>query len=134
VAAPHARISELLRAHRIQPSAQRVAVAAYVLAATEHPTAEEVHARVRARFPMISRATIYNTLRAFVDGGLLRELTLHEGRVVYDPNLRPHHHFIDERTGRIEDLPWEALEVKRVEALKGFDVRDYSVVIRGRRK
>jgi Fe2+ or Zn2+ uptake regulation protein len=129
------RLPQLLRAYGIQPSAQRVAVAGYVLDTQEHPTAEQVFERVRDKFPVISRATIYNTLKTFVERGLLREMTLHEGRTVYDPNLQRHHHFIDEATGQIHDVPWDALEVQRVDGLRGeFEVRDYAVVLRGHRK
>ena len=117
----------------IQPSAQRVAVADYVLGTDDHPSAEQVWARVKERFPMLSRATVYNTLNLFVEKGLLRELVIAEGKVVFDPKLTPHHHFIDEDTQSIVDVPWEALQVKNVDALRGFDVREYQVVMRGRR-
>ncbi|MFT3913160.1 MAG: transcriptional repressor [Anaeromyxobacteraceae bacterium] len=82
----------------------------------------------------MSRATVYNTLNRFVREGILRTLVLAEGRVVFDPNVSPHHHFIDEATGRIHDIPWDALRVSRVEALEGLDVREYQVVLRGRQK
>jgi Fe2+ or Zn2+ uptake regulation protein len=111
-----------------------MAVAEYVLGTEAHPSAEQVWARVRERFPMISRATVYNTLNLFVEKGLLRPLALAEGRVVFDPNLEPHHHFIDEATGAIHDVPWDAVEVRRVGELRGLDVREYQVVMRGRRK
>ena len=127
------RISERLRRAGVQPSAQRTAVASYVLHTDSHPSADQVFARVRASFPMISRATVYNTLNLLVRKGLLRQLVLSEGKVVFDPNVAAHHHFIDEATGAIEDVPWEAVEVRRVEDLKGLDVREYQVVMRGRR-
>ena len=124
---------ELLRTHGIQPSAQRVAVGEYVLGTAAHPSADQVFAAVRKGFPMLSRATVYNTLNLFVDKGLLRGLVLAEGRVVFDPRLDRHHHFVDDVTGEIQDLPWEALQVKNVERLEGLDVREYQVVVRGRR-
>ena len=123
-----------LREHGIQPSAQRIAVAQYVLDTSKHPSADQVLEEVGGRFPMLSRATVYNTLNLFVEKGLLRELVLAEGRTVFDPNLAPHHHFIDDRTGAISDVPWSALRVSRVDTLDGLDVREYSVVLRGRRK
>ena len=126
-------VVHLLKQRGIQPSAQRVAVAAYVLFTARHPTAEAVCSAVREGFPMLSRATVYNTLHLFVAKGLLRELTLDEGRVVFDSNVSKHHHFIDERSGRIFDVPWEALDVNRVELLQGFRVHDYQVVLRGRK-
>lgn len=126
-------IGALLRQHGIQPSAQRVAVARYVLSACDHPSADRVFAKVRRGFPTLSRATVYNTLHLFVEKGLLQALVLAEGRVVYDPKLEPHHHFIDEASGRIHDVPWDALEVRRLGSLSGYDVRQYQVVMRGRR-
>lgn len=126
-------VVDVLEQAGIQPSAQRVAVADYVLGTDDHPSAEQVWARVKERFPVLSRATVYNTLNLFVEKGLLRELVIAEGKVVFDPKLSPHHHFIDEDTQSIVDIPWEALQVKNVEALRGFDVREYQVVMRGRR-
>jgi len=125
--------AERLRQSGIQPSTQRVAVAEYVLATDAHPSAEKVWEEVKARVPTISRATVYNTLNLFVRKGLLRQLQLAEGRVGFDPNVEPHHHFIDEATGLVHDVPWDALEVRRVEALRGLEVREYQVVLRGRR-
>ena len=118
----------------IQPSAQRVAIAQYVLATDEHPSADQVFERVREGFPMVSRATVYNTLNTFVEKGLLRELILAEGKVVFDPKVEKHHHFIDESTGAIFDIPWESLSVSKVNALRGFQVNEYQVVLRGIRK
>ncbi len=123
-----------MEAHGIKPSAQRVAIADYVLHTDEHPSADEVWERVKRVFPMVSRATVYNTLNLFVAKGLLRHLVLTEGRLVFDSNVDKHHHFIDEETGKIYDLPWDTLEVSRVEQLKGFDVRDYQVLVRGKKR
>jgi Fe2+ or Zn2+ uptake regulation protein len=125
-------VVELLSEHGIRPSAQRVAVAQYILLTDEHPSADRVWARVRTRFPMISRATVYNTLNLFVEKGLVRSLVIAEGRTVFDPNVGRHHHFIDEATGQIYDVPWNAVQVSRVGAIDGFDVREYQVVMRGR--
>ncbi len=126
-------LADTLRHHGIQPSAQRLAVAGYVLHTEAHPSADQVFAEVRSRVPMIARATVYNTLNLFVRKKLLRQLVLAAGRVVFDPNVAPHHHFIDEATGQIHDIPWDALDVRRVEALKGLNVREYQVVLCGRK-
>ena len=110
-----------------------MAVARYVLHTDEHPSADEVLTRVRRRFPHVSRATVYNTLNLFVKVGLLRQFVLNEGRVVFDPRTEDHHHFIDDETGEIQDVPWDAIEVSNVARLKGLDVREYQVVMRGKK-
>ena len=127
-------VVEKLRGHGVQPSALRVAVGEYVLATKEHPSAERVFSRVKRRFPMVSRATVYNTLNLFVEKGLLQQLVLSGGHVVFDPCVENHHHFVDEETGKIHDIPWAAIEVKGVGRLKGFDVRKFHVVLKGRHR
>ena len=125
-------VESILRKHEIQPTVQRVTVAGYVLFTDEHPSAEQVFARVKQLVPVLSRATVYNTLNLLVEKGLLRELVLSEGNVVFDPNVDKRHHLIDEDSGRIHDVPWEALKVANVDGLTDFEVRDYQVVLRGR--
>lgn len=126
-------VVRILEERGIHPSAQRVAVAEYVLHTTEHRAADKVWAGVQENFPMISRATVYNTLHLFVEKGLLRELHLAPDSVLFDPNTDRHHHFIDEDTGRIYDIPWNQVEVSNAKPLPGFEVLDYQVVMRGRR-
>jgi Fe2+ or Zn2+ uptake regulation protein len=124
----------LLRNHGVQPSPQRVALAEYVLFTDEHPSADRVWEKVKLAQPTLSRATVYNTLNLFVEKGLLRQYFLSEGRMVFDPKVERHHHFIDDETGDIVDIPWDALSVGSVDRLRGFDVRELQVVLRGRRK
>lgn len=127
-------VESTLRDRGIQPSAQRVAVAEYVLRTAEHPSADLVWRRVRERFPWISRATIYNTLHLFVEKGLLQRLTIAEESVVFDPITATHHHFIDDETGAIHDVPWERVQVCNIESLRDYEVEHYQVVMRGKLK
>ena len=128
------KTAALLKEHGINPSAQRVAIAQYVLHTERHPTAEQVIDRVMKKFPLVSRATVYNTLNLFVEKGLLRRYALARGNVVFDPNIDNHHHFIDETTGAIHDIPWDAVQVSNMESLAGFEIEQYQVVMRGRKK
>ncbi|HVP39368.1 MAG TPA: Fur family transcriptional regulator [Candidatus Saccharimonadales bacterium] len=123
----------LLRLRGIRPTPQRLAVADCVLGTRTHPSADEVLAQVRRSCPALSRGTVYNTLNLFVRKGLLRTQVLRGGKVVFDPRTETHHHFIDERTGKIYDIPWDAVRVVGEGALPGFEVREYQVVMRGRR-
>jgi Fur family iron response transcriptional regulator len=125
---------QALRTHGIQPTAQRLAVARFVLDADSHPTADEVWEKVRQRSPTLSRATVYNTLNLFVEKGLLRTQAVREGALVFDPRVARHHHFIDEETGAIHDVPWEAVKVTGEKSLQGYEVKDYQVVMRGKRR
>lgn len=128
------QIAGILREKGIQPSAQRVAVASYVLFTRAHPTADHVWSEVKKDFPVISRATVYNTLNLFVDKGLLQSPALDEGAAVFDANVEPHHHFVDVESGQVIDIPVGQLRVDGVHDLDGLDVEDFTVVLRGRRR
>lgn len=123
-----------LKKANIKPSAQRLAIAEYVLTTVEHPSADEVWQKVRAGFPMVSRATVYNTLNLFVERGLLRTYTINEGHVVFDPNTSDHNHFVDEVTGAIEDLPLGVLKVSTEGLQDKYEISDCHVILRGRKK
>ncbi|HKO01109.1 MAG TPA: transcriptional repressor, partial [Thermoanaerobaculia bacterium] len=73
-------------------------------------------------------------LNLFVEKGLLRELHLAPDSVVFDPKLETHHHFIDESTGAIHDIPWDKVQVCNLESMRGFNVREYQVVMRGTKR
>jgi Fe2+ or Zn2+ uptake regulation protein len=124
----------MLRKCGIQPTPQRLAVVEYILGTKDHPSADQVLEKVKADCPTISRATVYNTLNLLAEKGLIRTQVLKEGTVVFDPNIRLHHHFVDEDTGKIYDIPWDALKVSGEESLKEYDIREYQVVIRGRKR
>lgn len=128
----HDEIEARLRERGVQPTAQRIAICRFVLCEADHPTADQVKAWADANFPMMSLATVYNTLGTLVTAGLLKELRFpHTDKVVYDDNTLPHHHFYDEDTGKLMDLsPDEVL----VEASLGreFSVSSISVLITGK--
>ncbi len=121
-----------LQGARIRPTAQRIAVARFVLGEADHPTAEQVKAHLDQQGQVASLATVYNTLELFVARGLLRRLKLpHANHVVYDDNLSAHHHFIDERTRTLFDVPAHLVRIKG-DLGPGFEVKDVQVVFRGR--
>ncbi|HVE13413.1 MAG TPA: Fur family transcriptional regulator [Elusimicrobiota bacterium] len=127
-------IESRLRAAGVQPTAQRLAIARFVLGAAEHPSAEDVKAWADENFHKLSLATVYNTLGALVRAGLLKEVRLpHNDRVVYDDNVSEHYHFLDERTGKIFDVDPARVAV-RPRLGKEFRVRGVEVLLRGTRE
>jgi Fe2+ or Zn2+ uptake regulation protein len=116
----------LLRSVGLQPTPQRLAVARSVLGTTSHPSADEVLEKARRECPTLSRATVYNTLTRLAERGLVRPQAIREGAVVFDAHVERHHHFIDEA--------WDALDVSGAANLPDYHVREYQVVMRGRRR
>ena len=133
-------VSDRLLAAGVQASAQRLTIGEYVLFTEDHPSADEVIERLEkkaargALMAKISRATVYNTLNLFVEKGLLRELIIEEGHVVFDPRMDPHHHFLDTESGEIVDVPFDAVPIGPLSHLDEFKVDEVQIVLRGTRK
>lgn len=96
----------------LRATPQRELVYRSLLQQRDHPTAEEVFARVKSEMPSISLATVYNCLETLVQCRLIRQVNHERSSTRYCPNLRPHAHFHDETTGEIHDvdLPAALLE------------------------
>src|SRR5450432_2046576 len=100
----HAALCERLKACAIRPTPQREVVLKVILEKRDHPTADEIFARVKSRLPTISLATVYNCLETLVQCGLVRQVNLERAPTRYCPNLHEHAHFHDETTGKIHDV------------------------------
>jgi Fur family transcriptional regulator, iron response regulator len=131
---PVKNLMETLRQYGIQPTPQRLEVARYILECDRHFSAEQALAIVTERCPTISRATVYNTLNILVEKGLVAARVLREGAVVFDSRVSRHHHLIDIDTDEIHDIDWGKLKVSGTRSIDGFEVQDYHVVLRGRKK
>ena len=127
-------VVQLLSRCGVKATPQRIVVTQHILNSRTHPSADDVWEQVRRTCPTLSRATVYNTLNLLVEKGLIRMQNLTEGAAAFEPRAAPHHHFIDEQTGRIYDIPWDALKVTGEEDLQGFEVREYQVTLRGRKR
>jgi Fur family iron response transcriptional regulator len=126
-------VAERLRARGIVPTHQRIEIAFVLLERCEHLSADQILALVNARHAETSKATVYNTLRLFLDKQLIRELIVDPSRVFYDPNTVPHHHFYDVVTGRLTDIPADAVRVEALPAPPPGTVTDgVDVIIRTR--
>lgn len=126
-------VTELLRSKGINPTTQRVEIAHFLLKKPRHISADEIFHRLNEEYELVSQATIYNTLRLFVERGVVRELLVSPDRVYYDSNISEHHHFIDIDTGEILDLPVDAVEQVWLDSLDA-DVVDVSLIVKGKLK
>jgi Fur family transcriptional regulator, peroxide stress response regulator len=75
-----------------------------------HPSPEEVFAIVREQVPSISLGTVYKTIHAFLDSGLLREVSLHHGTLRIEANTEPHHHLVCRKCRAVFDIPESEFE------------------------
>jgi Fur family transcriptional regulator, iron response regulator len=126
-----------LAAAGLRPTRQRLALAALLVGdgRDRHVTAEGLYAAARDRGEKVSLATVYNTLRAFCEAGLLNEITVDATRSYFDTRTDDHPHFFWEDSQHLTDAPADQLRIERLpEAPAGSEVARVDVVIRLRRK
>lgn len=117
-----ARLDELiakLRAKGYRMTPQRRAVLKVLVTSGNHPSAEQVHARLCEEFPGISLGTIYKTVALLKEQGELLEVALCDGCNHYDV-LRPypHPHLICVRCKSVVDLELTSVEQTSAEVAR----------------
>jgi Fur family iron response transcriptional regulator len=129
-----ARARSILEQRGVRPTSQRVRVAELLLTSPRHLTAEQILASLRQSSGRVSKATVYNTLKLFVEQGLARQIHADPERCVYDSTMSPHHHFQNLDTGEMIDIRPEDLAFAKMPPLPpGTEIADVEVVIRLRR-
>lgn len=125
-------VRERLKGSGLRPTRQRVALGNLLFGrGHRHVSAECLHEEaVAARVP-VSLATVYNTLHQFTEVGLLREIAVDGTKTYFDTNTDDHHHFFDETSGAVTDIPSETFALTRVpEAPEGMEISRVDVVVR----
>ncbi|MFN3651517.1 MAG: Fur family transcriptional regulator [Armatimonadota bacterium] len=107
------RLIDDCRARGIKVTPQRTAIFEALLRHPGHPSADEVYQEVLQRYPMLSFATVYNTLQLLTEMGQVREVIVDELRRRYDLNAAPHQHAVCRLCHRIEDVPIRAEDALR---------------------
>jgi Fe2+ or Zn2+ uptake regulation protein len=92
----------LLRAQGKKVTSQRVLIYQAVHGDRSHPTAEQIHSRLRDLLPGLSLTTVYSALNDLVQAGELRRFDAADG-IHFDPEMRPHAELVCVRCGRIDD-------------------------------
>jgi len=121
----------------LRPTRQRLALADLLVGdgRDRHVTAESLHLAAQHAGEPVSLATVYNTLRAFCEAGLVNEISVDGSRSYFDTRLDDHPHFFWEEEGRLVDAPAEELKISRLPALPdGAELARVDVVIRLKRR
>lgn len=120
----------------LRPTRQRIALATLLVGdgCNRHVTAESLFDAATRAGEQVSLATVYNTLRAFCDAGLMREITVDGTGSYFDTNMTDHPHFYWEETATLSDAPTAQLEIHQLpEAPPGTEIAAVDVIIRLRR-
>jgi Fe2+ or Zn2+ uptake regulation protein len=115
----------------IQPSVQRIRIYEFLLNNRIHPTADDIYERLHPEIPTLSRTTVYNTVKLFLDNGLLQPIVIEEKEIRYDIDTSPHGHFKCEQCGKVFDFSAELSETEEYPELKGFLIKERHLYFKG---
>lgn len=126
-------LSQRLADSGLRSTPQREVVYNVLLNKRDHPTADEVYARVKSDLPTISLATVYNCLEALVQCNLVRAVNFERGPTRYCPNQHPHAHFHDLQSGETHDIDLPPDLIEKVQSIlpRGFDANSVEITFRG---
>ena len=130
------RSTEWLAGADLRPTRQRLALAQLLIGdgQNRHVTAESLHAATGTCKETVSLATVYNTLRAFCDAGLIREVMVDGTKSYFDTRTDDHPHFFWEDDRELTDAPKEQLKIAGLpDAPDGTEIAKVDVVIRLRK-
>ncbi len=133
---PEVRFDELMSALREQEyrlTPQRVELVRLIASSKNHPSAAQLFATIKRRFPTMSRATVYKTLALLKELGQVLEIDLRDDSH-YDGNRpQPHPHLICVKCNKIVDaeIPLDEQAIRKTEAASGFKVLKPQVTLYG---
>ncbi len=118
----------------LRSTRQREVVYEAILSKRDHPTADEVFARVKQDMPTISLATVYNCLDTLVQCDLVKHVHIERESTRYCPNLTEHAHFHDNETGTIYDIQLDGETISKLESLlpENFEIGSIDITLRGK--
>ena len=89
---------------------QRLEIYRELALASDHPSAEILHKRLRGRFPTISLDTVYRTLATFTNHGLINKIDTVDSQGRFEAAYLRHHHLVCSRCKEIMDFQWEVID------------------------
>ncbi|MGI5881861.1 MAG: Fur family transcriptional regulator [Dethiobacteria bacterium] len=132
-------IEEILRAKKIKVTPQRMAVYSVLKNTKSHPSVENIYQQLKPDYPAMSLATVYKTVDVFKKVGLIQELSIGDGGLRYDADMKPHSHIYCRGCGRIVDLQQNCFAgyfngkilLKKINEETGFDISSFQLYFYG---
>lgn len=124
------KIEEFLKQHNIKPSYQRMKIYDYLIKYKSHPTVEEIYQALVDEIPTLSKTTVYNTLKLFLDNKIIQLITIEENETRYDADISIHGHFKCLECGKVYDV-WLDMNKMKLEGLDDFKIDESHVYFKG---
>lgn len=119
----------------LRSTRQRDLILDVFLSSREHLSVEELYLKVKASNPGVGQATVYRTLKLFVEAGLAREMTLSDGQTRYEHVMAGEHHdhLICTNCSKIVEFEDETIErlQNEIAVRHGFSITSHRLELYG---
>lgn len=121
-------IDEYLKSNHIKPSYQRIKVLEYLIKYRNHPTVDMIYQELVAEIPTLSKTTIYNTLKLFIDKKIVSIINIEDNETRYDADTSFHGHFKCRKCNEVYDIKIEMPILKEID---DFQIDEYHLYLKG---
>ena len=123
-------MAEYLSANNIRPSVHRIKIFEYLYTKRNHPTVENIHKGLINVIPALSKTTVYNTLKQFVEKGIVQIINIEDNETRYDADTSTHGHFKCLKCGMLHDFSFDNTNLG-IKDIENFDIHQTHLYIKG---
>lgn len=129
--------AQALRDAGLRVTQQRMTLLSALTDAADHPSADELFLRIKAVDESLSLATVYRTLSALEEAGLIRKLSFENEPARFEITpVAEHDHLVDVETGAVIEVSNDQINRLRAEMVQalGYEIVSQHTLIRVRKR
>ena len=124
------KIDSYLIENGIKPSYQRMRIMEYLLLKKNHPTVDMIYQELHKEIPTLSKTTVYNTLKQFVDKNVVKILNIEDNETRFDADTSIHGHFKCIKCSEIFDLDINISKLQ-IKSIEEYTINNIQLNIKG---
>jgi Fe2+ or Zn2+ uptake regulation protein len=121
-------IEKRLKNNNVKPSYQRIKILEYLLKNKNHPTVDTIYQELVSEIPTLSKTTVYNTLKLFIEKKLVILINIEDNETRYDADTSFHGHFKCKKCNEVYDIK---IDMPILRKLDDFEVDEYHLYLKG---
>ena len=129
-------ISEKFANADIRLTAQRLLIAKTIWQSADHPDADLIYRRAIQKDSSVSLATTYRTLNLLGESGIIRKLTMQDGKVRYEIERDDHNHLVDVENKKIHEFKDDRIHnlLNSIADEMGYEMQSFQLDIIGKKR
>lgn len=123
-------LKKLFKELGISPSYTRMRVYYYLEDSKSHPTVDMIYKELIDELPTLSKTTVYNVIKLYIEKGLVDEVNIGTNEKRYELIIDNHSHFICQVCNKIYDIPHICRPIDE-DSIPGFEITGQEVNLKG---